>query len=157
SHDPSANNYGAPLQCPVQPALLVDAAVQGSGKGTAFHVVSDTPLSAYDILPYGGAHSWLPSATLLFPSTAWGTNSVGVAPKNEGYGALWALAVATEDGTHLTVAPPNTLPGGGGVAPAPSGASTTYKLDAGETIQWIDPNPGIAVDPTGAVFQSDKP
>ena len=64
SHDPNSSNAG-PLTCPVPPALPQDAAVHGSGKGTAFHVVSDTPVSAYDLLPYGGASSYLPSGSLL--------------------------------------------------------------------------------------------
>src|SRR5262249_20358015 len=74
SHDPGAMSFfSTPLTCPVPPAVLQDASIQGSGAGTAFHVVSDTPLTAYDIMPYGGALSYFPGATLLVPSTSWGT------------------------------------------------------------------------------------
>src|SRR5262249_1375410 len=38
-------------------------------------------VSAYDILPYGGALSYLPSAELLLPTTAWGTNYVAAGPQ----------------------------------------------------------------------------
>jgi hypothetical protein len=156
SHRPGTVNAEKSLECPVPPALLEDAAVQGSGRGSAFHIISDTPLSAYDILPYGGALSFLPSATLLFPAASWGTNSIAVAPRSDGLGAQWAMVVAQEDGTKLRVAPQDTLPEGANLPPAPGGQVTEYTLDAGETIQWLD----VAltgVEPSGAVFESDKP
>ena len=34
---------------------------------------------------------------------------------------------------------------------------TTYSLNAGEAIQWLDANFKATIDPTGTVFQSDKP
>jgi len=76
SHDLLSENLGHALTCPITPAVEEDAAIQNSGRGTAFRIVSDTPLSAYDILPYGAAASYLPSATLLLPATAWGTNYI---------------------------------------------------------------------------------
>ena len=97
SHKPGTVNLGNSLECPVAPAVLQDAAIEGSGRGSAFHVVSDTPLSAYDILPYGGASSYLPSATLLLPAAAWGTNYIALGPRGDGYGELWATLVAHED------------------------------------------------------------
>jgi hypothetical protein len=155
SHQPGVTNFTS-LECPVPPAVLQDAAVGGSGIGSAFHVESDTPVTAYDILPYGGATSYLPSATLLFPSTAWGTNYVAVAPHNTGSGSLWAMVVATEDNTTIDVAPTTDLLGGGGLATAPAGQVTSIVLNAGEMAQWLDPAIG-AMDPTSAVFQGDKP
>ena len=84
-----------------------------TGVGDAFHVTSDVPLSAYDISPYGGALSFLPSASLLFPATSWGQNhmSIGPAPTNS---PTFALVVAREDNTIIKVAPANDFPGGGG-------------------------------------------
>jgi hypothetical protein len=158
SHKPGVMNNTS-LECPVPPALLEDGAVSGSGRGAAFHVVSDTPVSAYDILPFGGAASYLPSATLLFPATAWGTNYYAIAPHNPS-GSLWAAVIANHDGTTVKVATSITLPGGGGIDPAPAGLTTEYKLDAGEVLQWLDPDSLISqtiVDPTGAIFESDKP
>jgi hypothetical protein len=156
SHKPGVSNFTS-LECPVPPAILQDAAVQSSGKGTAFHVLVDTPVSAYDILPYGGAKSYLPGATLLFPGTAWGTNYVALAPHQSVAGAVWAMLVASEDNTTLQVLPKTNLPGGGGIAAAPAGQATSYTLNRGEMIQWLDPTFGGPVDPTGAIFQSDKP
>ncbi|APR81529.1 Hypothetical protein A7982_06878 [Minicystis rosea] len=156
SHNPGVSNFSS-LECPVPPAVLADAAVEGSGKGFAFKVESDTPVQAYDILPYGGAHTYLPSATLLFPTSAWGTNYYAIAPHNTGSGSLWAAVVAAEDGTQVTIAPTTTLPGGGGIVDAPVGQTTQYTLDAGEILQWLNPGFNQPTDPTGAVLQSDKP
>lgn len=152
SHKPGAKHpLGTPLTCPVAPAFLDDAAIQGSGTGSAFHVVSDTPVTAYDIMPYGGAQSYLPSASLLYPSTAWGTNYYVVAPHPDGNGRLWALLVGSVDGTKVTVAPTQTLPGGGALASAPVGQTTDFTINAGETLQWI------GADPTGTVLQATQP
>ena len=156
SHQPGVNNVSS-LECPVPPALAQNAAVVGSGRGAAFHVTTDTPVSAYAILPYGGALSFLPSATLLFPSTAYGTNYVTMAPHDQSDpaqpqfpGKVWAHIVGTVDGTQVDVVPQKTLPAGGGVAQAPAGTKTTYTLGAGEILQWLG-------DANGMIVSADKP
>jgi hypothetical protein len=155
SHRPGVAN-GTSLECPFPPAVLEDTAVPGAGKGAAFRVKTDVPVRAYDILPYGGATSYLPSATLLFPNASWGTNFVAVAPalgsQSDG---RFALIVAREDNTTVKVAPKSAFPGGGGIAPAPANESTEYTLNAGEIIQWSGLN--HPMDPTSAIFESDKP
>lgn len=157
SHKPGSSNADTSLECPVTPALLEDAAIQGPGKGSAFHIVTDTPVSAYDIVPYGGASSYLPSATLLLPAASWGTNYVAIAPRNDQTGSLWSLIVASEDHTQVKVAPRESLPGSASLASAPAGQVTTYSLNAGESIQWLDANFKPTIDPSGTIFQSDKP
>ncbi|APR74904.1 Hypothetical protein A7982_00250 [Minicystis rosea] len=140
SHKPGAkHDLGSPLTCPVAPAYLDDAAVAGSGKGQAFHVVADTPVTAYDILPYGGAKSFLPSASLLFPATSWGTNYYAVAPHAAGGGLLWMLVASAADGNEITIAAPG------------QSQTMTYTLNAGETIQWT------GADPTSTVLASTQP
>jgi hypothetical protein len=152
SHKPGAkHDLGSSLECPVTPALLADGAVHGSGTGKAFRVSVDTPITAYDILPYGGAQSYLPSASLLLPYTSWGTNYYAVAPHPPGGGSLWTLVVGTADGTTLKVLPKQTLPGGGGLGDAIAGQTNEFKINAGEMVQWI------GSDPTGTIFQSDQP
>ncbi|MCA9716488.1 MAG: hypothetical protein H6713_06790 [Myxococcales bacterium] len=155
SHKPGAvHGLGYSLECPVSPAVLADTAVPNSGIGQAFHVASDSPLSAYDINPYGGATSFLPSASLLFPATSWGDNYMAIAPAQSSQGR-WALVVAREDNTLIKVAPKSGFPGGGGVAPAPANVTTEYMLNAGEILQWSQSNNQF--DPNSAVFESDKP
>ena len=152
SHKPGVTNNGNSLECPAPPALLQDTAVPNTGVGDAFHVTSDVPLSAYDISPYGGALSFLPSASLLFPATSWGQNhmSIGPAPTNS---PTFALVVAREDNTIIKVAPANDFPGGGGQPPAPAGVTTQYSLNAGQILQWS----GAPFETSGAIFDSDKP
>jgi hypothetical protein len=82
SSDPNAENGvqgegGVAMTCPIMPAIAVTngAAVYSgtnaaSGIGEAFHITTSVPVSGYDIMPYGGADSFLPSAELLLPTTA---------------------------------------------------------------------------------------
>ena len=155
AHSPTSAN-GGPLTCPFAPAVPEDTAVPGAGKGLAFRVVTDVPVRAYDILPYGGASSYLPSATLLFPSPSWGTNFIAAAPAQGMYAdGRFALVVAAQDNTTIKVAPKTDFPGGPNVVAAPANVTTEYVLNAGESIQWSGPN--HPMDPTSAVFESDKP
>ncbi|WP_187345658.1 IgGFc-binding protein [Sorangium cellulosum] len=151
SHRPGAASSFGSLECPRAPAVLADVAVHDSGTGAAFQVASDTPVSAYDILPYGGASSFLPSASLLFPRSTWGKNYVALAPHARGLGKSWLMIVAAEDDTTVDLVPPSRLPGGGGAPGAPANAATRVTLDAGDVMQWM------GADPSGAVLQSSKP
>ncbi|HEY0465928.1 MAG TPA: hypothetical protein VGC79_17060, partial [Polyangiaceae bacterium] len=155
--------------CPVTPAIEEDAAIFGTGRGAAFHIISDTPLSAYDISTYGGAAISVPSATLLLPAPTWGTNYIAIAPASVRgpsqtagalSGRLWTTVVAQEDETTIRLSPSVPFPGGASGAAAPVGAVTEYKLHAGEAIQWQQTLPDTALespDPSGSVFESEKP
>jgi hypothetical protein len=145
--DPTTMNLGTPLTCPIPPAVsqtdgtaIYTGTAAATGLGQAWHIVTDVPVTAYDILPYGGAKSYLPAAELMIPTTAWTTNYYGIVP----YGgdglsqAQWGQLVASQDGTVVKVVPKVALPGGTGVAAAPADAVTTYTLDAGQYIQWQD-------------------
>jgi len=158
--DPSSENGGTSLNCPVTAAVngtggsaIFDANQGGplTGIGTAFHITTTYPVSAYDILPYGGAASFLPSAELLLPSTAWGTNYVTAGPAMTS-GPGWGSVLAATDGTTIQITPKVALPGGTGVAAAPANTTTTYTLNAGQYIQWQ--NSG---DMAGSVITSSQP
>ncbi|HTN85984.1 MAG TPA: IgGFc-binding protein [Sorangium sp.] len=151
SHLPGAGTRYGTLECPRPPAVLADVAVHNSGAGVAFEVASDTPVSAYDILPYGGAASFLPSASLLLPRSTWGTSYQVLAPHAQGAGVLWMTVVAAEDGTTVDLVPRASLPGGAGVPPARAGVATRITLGAGEVAQWM------GEDPSGAALRSSKP
>lgn len=152
SSDPSSANGASSLTCPVTPAINAGTAVAGTGLGQAWHVVSDVPVTAYDILPYGGASSFLPSAELLLPTTAWGTNYFGIVPFRGSSSPQWGQIVATADNTTVQVAANVNLPSGTSVAAAPKGATTTYTLNAGDFVQWQD-----SQEMSGTVISSDKP
>ena len=157
-NDPSSNNFGNVTACPVPAAVattggsaVYTGSDSASGLGTAFHITTSFPVSAYDIQPYGGASSFLPSAELLLPSTAWGTNYVTAGPKPTS-GAGWGQILAATDNTTVTITPKVALPGGTGVAAAPANTTTTYTLNAGQYVQWQS-----AGDMAGSVIQSSNP
>ena len=157
SSDPTSSNGGNPTTCPVTPAVATTngAAVwtgsDATGIGTAFHITTSYPVSAYDILPYGGAQSFLPSAELVLPTSAWGTNYVTAGPV-ESSGPGWGQIVASTDNTSIQITPKVALPGGTGVAAAPANTTTTYTLNAGQFIQWQNSH-----DMAGSVITSTSP
>ena len=161
-------NPSTSFKCPVTPALSTATAVQGTGVGAAWHIVTGAPVSAYDILPYGGASSLLPSAELLFPTSAWGTNYITVVPKlasggnDSEPGPQWGQILAMTNGTQVKVVPTVALPSGTGVVAAPANAVTTFTLNAGEFIQWQNPYtfaaPGAApMEMSGSILSSNFP
>ena len=158
SSDPNASNIGTPITCPITPAVSVSSgaavwtgANNATGTGTSFHITTTFPVSAYDILPYGGASSYLPSAELLLPTTAWGTNYVTAGPRPT-MGPGWGQVVAAMDGTTVQIKPTSSLPAGTGVVAAPAGTTTSYTLDAGEYVQWQD-----AGDMAGSIITANNP
>ncbi len=158
SDDPASVNGGTSLTCPVPPAVRAPNGTAiwpgdgsgGTARGMAWHIVSDAPVSAYDILPFGGAASFLPSAQLLFPTSAWGDNYLAVLPLPS-MGPPWGQVVAAQDGTTVQILPSVALPGGTNVTPAPANTQASFTLNAGEYIQWQ------GSEMTGSVIQSDKP
>jgi hypothetical protein len=165
SQDPSSVN-GTALTCPIPPAVSVAGgtavymdATDATGMGTAWHIVTSVPVTAYDILPYGGAPSYLPSAELLIPTTAWTTNYYGIVPYRgnadtyaPGEGPQWGQIVASQDGTTVKVVPSVALPAGTGVAAAPAATVTTYTLNSGQYIQWQDSG-----EMSATIISSNKP
>lgn len=149
SHRPGVNN-GSTLECPITPAVLADTATHGTADGVAFQLVSDTPIQVYDIIPYGGASTYLPSASLIFPNTAWGDSYLVTAPHAE-TGAEWMLAVAREDDTTITIRP-STAINAGTIANPPLAIATDYTIDAGEVLQWQSVG-----DPVGSIINADRP
>lgn len=157
SQDPTSVN-GTPLTCPVAPAVngasgtaVYTGAFPATGMGKAWHITTSMPVSAYDILPYGGAASFLPSAELMLPTTAWGTNYIGAAP-TPSMGPAFGQLVAAQDTTTVMISPSTALPAGTSVVAAPANQVTTYSLNAGDYIQWQDSG-----DMSGSVITSDKP
>ncbi|MCA9705795.1 MAG: IgGFc-binding protein [Myxococcales bacterium] len=149
SHRPGVNN-GSTLECPVSPAVLADTAAHGTTEGLAFSLLSDTPVQVYDIIPYGGAPTFLPSASLLYPSAAWGDGYLLTSPHPPD-GTEWLLAVAREDDTTLSIQPTVSMVPGT-IANPPMAAVTQYTFDAGEVLQWQANG-----DPVGTILSADKP
>ncbi|MBI5531892.1 MAG: IgGFc-binding protein [Deltaproteobacteria bacterium] len=148
---------GEPCPSGITPALKIDPAVHGTGRGKAFHITTDTPVVAYQIYPYGGGNAAITSATLLLPVAAWDVNYVAV----NGYAKTevannWGLPsldiLAAEDGTEVKIKPVAAIEGGTGVPGSPAGQPITYTLDQGQFIQFSQ-----AAELTGSAILSNKP
>jgi hypothetical protein len=135
----------------------------------AFHITASAPVVAYDIYPYGGSQSFITSATLLIPTTAWDTNYIAV----DAYQAVPAFSqgtnpglpdstfpwpfiqiAAAQDGTSVTIEPTTAILGGNGVAPTDKGHPYVYHLNAGEVLQLkqfeeLNGSPILADKPIG--------
>jgi hypothetical protein len=147
-----------PLSCPVKPAVNASTVIKGSGRGAAFTISADIPVTAYDILPFGGARSHFPSAELLFPTSVWGTNYVAMAPPAGTHnppGPMWLQIVGLEDGTKVELKPTADLLQGVGLNGAMTGQLAAYELGAGEVLQWELPQ--TVKDGSGTLLLSDKP
>lgn len=151
SHDPASVN-STPLTCPVAPAISATggSAVDGSGIGAGWKITSTAPISLYDIIPYGGAASYLPSAQLVLPTATLGTRYIAVLP--EGNQMAWGQVLATVDGTTIEITSTVDLPLAGSVPAITAGTPTMFTLDAGEYVQWRP-----SADMSGSSITSDQP
>ena len=146
-----------PVPCPVKPALSALTQLHGTGMGRAFRIRTDQPVAAYQMLPYGGGSAAVTGATLLVPTSAYGTNYIAAAAYSAGsfldgkHGPSTDI-VAAEDGTNVTILPNVDIQLGAGVDATPAGQPVTYTLAAGQVLQ-ITQTPEI----TGSPIQSDKP
>ncbi len=160
SSDPNAvmPENGVPLTCPVTPAVNMSTMLAGSGVTNAFVMTSDVPVSAYDILPYGGARSHFPSAELVLPTSAWRNGYVVISPPPGTFsppGPQWLQVMAAEADTLVRVRPTVDLPGNARAPAIARGATGMLMLNAGEYVQWQ--LPGGLADPSGTLVASDHP
>lgn len=154
AHD-DANFDERAARCPptVTPAMLIDPVTHGTAITKAFHLQTDAPVSAYSIYPYGGAESFVPTATLLLPVSSWTKNYVAVSPFDFGetQKRRSIQVIANEDGTEVTMKPTVEIAGGGGVTGAASGVAQTWKLSKGQVLQFLQ----TAL--TGSPIETNKP
>jgi hypothetical protein len=152
--------------CPagVTPAIVGDAAFHGTGVASAFHIKTNVPVVAYQMLPYGGGRARVTGSTLLLPTSAWDTNYViadaYAAPSQillaGGPDAVRAgpttVIVASQDSTHVIIKPTSNIVGGGPIGPSPAHSSALYKLNKGEYLQFTQ-----TAELTGSAVQADAP
>jgi len=131
-----------------------NAELPETGIAEAFHIKSSAPISAYDIYPYGGGQSEITSATLLLPTSSWGTNYLAASAQvqNAVVSGSMLYIVAEQDQTNVTINPDNTLIAGTGVAGSAKSVPVTYQLSQGQSLQLRQP-----FDLTGSPIQADKP
>ena len=151
----AGNDANGGVACPVPTAVPTSAQVTGTGLGTSFLVSSDVPVVAYQMLPYGGGSAAVTGATLLLPTSAWGTNYVAVNAyaQSQAAGTNPSLdIVAAEDDTSVIILPRADIAGGSGVASAAANQPATYVLSAGQVLQLTQP-----AELTGSPVESNKP
>jgi hypothetical protein len=149
-----------PVACPVPAALGSGVQLAGTGKGKAFHLTTDMPVVAYQMLPFGGGAAAATGASLLIPTTAWGNNYVAVsANDSDGPAPPIAVAdgpshniVASEDNTTITLRPKSNITAGGGLPAGTANQPWSVTLNKGEYAQ-ITQLAGLS----GSPISSDKP
>ncbi|MDF2694763.1 MAG: hypothetical protein K0S65_3146 [Labilithrix sp.] len=158
ANGPTAANL-APCPSGVVPAKLGDILPVGTGIGTSFHLKTNAPVSLAAIYPFGGAASYVPSATLLLPVATWGQQHLLVnawerityQPAFSGAGPS-AHIVASEDDTEITIRPTHAIQDGNGVVGTAAQVPVTYRLGKGQVLQLNQ-----AEELTGSIVLSNKP
>jgi IgGFc binding protein len=141
------------VQCPVPAPRSTGAFIRGSGIGQAFHIESDVPVVAFQMFPYGGGSAAMTGASLLLPTSSWGTNYIAV----NAYRAIGGLGpsldiVAHEDQTNVQITPRVELKGVSGLLEGgPAGVPISYTLNRGDVLQFTQ-----VEELTGSPIVSDK-
>jgi hypothetical protein len=146
------------VKCPVPAAVGDEAQIAGTGFGHAFRITTDLPVVAYQMLPYGGGAAAATGASLLLPTSAWGTNAVAVAaydtdmPPPINVGGPSHNIVAKEDNTLVTIRPRSMISAGGGLPAGAAGAPYMITLMRGQYAQISQ-----TAQLTGSPITADKP
>jgi len=142
------------IDCPsgVGNALEMSTQIDTTGRGSAFHITTDRPVVAYDVYPWGGASSYVTSATLLVPTPTWGTNFVTADAWEPLHGAPFTQVVASQDNTTVTMVPIAAVQGGGNVPAMAANTPSTFTLNRGEVVQFLQ-----QARLAGSTLQADKP
>ena len=140
--------------CPVSPAVpTLTARLSGTAIGKSFHITADVPVVTYQINPYGGGSAAVTGASLLLPTSVWGTNYIAVNAYEANDVANPSMnIVAAEDNTKVTLLPINPVQGGNGVPAGPANLPLVFTLNKGQQAQISQ-----SLFLTGSVLQSDKP
>ncbi len=140
--------------CPATPAVQAPFQLDGTGVESSFHISTSAPVVAYDMYPYGGADSHVTSTSLLIPTSAWGTNYVGVTPTGELGGQLFPYLqlYGSQDNTQVAVQAKVAIQGGSGVPGGAANSVVRYTLNKGQVLQLQQ-----SAELSGAFVRSDKP
>ncbi|HTQ42609.1 MAG TPA: IgGFc-binding protein [Polyangiaceae bacterium] len=150
-----------PTACPAgTTALYKTAEASSSATGiinAAFHIITSAPVVAYDIFPYGGSKSYISSASLLIPTSAWDTNYLAIdAYSMNGIsntlGQPFIEVTSAHDGTKVTILPTAAIAGGSGVPASPANTPVSFTLNHGQVLQLKQD-----AELNGSVIQSTQP
>ena len=160
AYAPAGGPFMGNVACPVPAAIGTEAQLAGNGIGKAFHIETDMPVVAYQMLPYGGGKAAATGASLLLPTSAWSTNYVAVtAYDTDGPAPPISVAqgpsmniVAMEDDTMVQMRPQSAISGGNGIPTAAQGGAWTVMLNKGQHAQITQ-----FARLSGSPITSDKP
>ncbi|MCA9580763.1 MAG: IgGFc-binding protein [Myxococcales bacterium] len=139
------------LACPVEAAITGGEGLASSiAVGKAFRISTSAPTAAYDIFPFGGAETFVTSATLLLPTSVWGTNYIGVTPYQDS--KTRGLTLVAKEDTQITILPTADIKGSQGVPSATAGTAVVYSLAKGNFLNLLQ-----GADLSGSVIESDRP
>ena len=160
TEDPNPTDPRKLANCPpgVVPAVVGDAAIHGTGQSTAFHIKSNVPVVAYQMLPYGAGRARVTGATLLLPTNVWDTNYVAAnayqSPTSfseKNIGPTLSI-LAQMDNTVIDIFPTHDIVAGGGLAGTLANTTGSYTLNHGEYLQFTQQE-----ELTGSAIQANKP
>ena len=131
---PERGTQNVPCPSGVTPAYRLDTTnARGSGFGRSFRLKATKPVSSVAMYPFGGAASFIPSATLLLPSVTWGQQHVIVGSWEEG---SQARIVAAADDTEITLIPSVDVQGRGELTGGAAKVPLTFRLSEGDFVQF---------------------
>jgi hypothetical protein len=146
--------------CPMGVSAAVSGqqmVVPGTRIADAIEIKTSVPAVVYDIYPYGGALSYMPSATLLVPTTAWDTNYVTTTMSEEPANTKGGIdLIAFQNNTKITVLPSTNIVAGTGVAAATKNTPITYTINQGQVVHITQPS-SATDNLSGSVIQSNNP
>jgi len=142
------------MACPygIKPAVEADFSLLQSGIGEAFQLKSNTPVGLTSMYPYGGAGSYIPTATLVLPVSAWAKEHMVVNGWEASFGLPVAQIFASEDDTEITILGRQDIANGVGFKGGPANTPTKVSLSKGQFVQLIQ-----YAELTGSVVTSNKP
>ena len=144
------NYVGCPANATA--AIEEDFGTFGSAIGPAFHLTSDVPIGLTSMYPYGGAASYVPSATLVFPVSAWAKEHVIVNGWEANIGQPSTQIYAAEDDTEVTIIGKKDVVDGDGFAGAAASSPAKVTLAKGQFLQIVQTE-----ELTGSFVFSSKP
>jgi hypothetical protein len=143
---------GAAPLCPF-PAAVQAPNISGTGMGHSFEIITDVPVVAYQINPYGGGSAAVTASSLLLPTSVWDTDYVAVNVTASGLAGSPSLnIIAKEDNTVATIHPTAAIVGGNGVPSGNPGQPMTITLGKGQHVQITQ-----EAELSGSVVTADKP
>ncbi len=143
------------VNCPtgVVPAALLEKVVSGTTIGSSFRLKTNVPVSLAAMYPFGGARSYVPSATLLLPVPSWSKENIIVNGwEASDIGTPGAQIIASEDDTEVTILPTRDIQNGTGVEGGGAGRPAKYRLSKGQYLQLVQDE-----ELSGSIVTSTKP